>query len=65
MQGLRRTHRYPIAQDLLEYEEGWYGIFERLKRIRSIRDSTTLAEDVSMLEGWHMKEVDVLDASEV
>lgn len=51
MQALRRTHRYPITQDLVKYNEGWYETPEGPERIRSIEDSEILVEDTSEREG--------------
>lgn len=57
MQGLRRIHRYPIVQGLLEYEEGWYEIFKEVERMRSIEDNAILAEDTMVdWEGWRGSE---------
>lgn len=52
MQGLKRTHRYLMAYDQVEYDEGWYRILKGLKMMRIIGDSKILIDDANKREGW-------------
>lgn len=51
VQRLKKTHRYPMAQDPIEYNERWNRTFEGQKRMSNIEDKKILVEDASEREG--------------